>query len=97
MFMSVRALCNRAFAAVTQHTPNLSVRAQAFASITVPDTMKKVQLGNSDLQVSVACLGTMVSAPSNVTAGWFSWYHIFLYTYSVAQRARYGRISFQSL
>ena len=30
--------------------------------------MKKVQLGNSDLQVSVACLGTMVrSAKKNCT------------------------------
>lgn len=63
MFMSVRALCIRAFAAITHRTPNLSVRAQAFASSTVADTMNKVQLGNSDLQVSVACLGTMVRAP----------------------------------
>lgn len=34
-----------------------SVRARAAAAI---DTMKMVKLGNSDLEVSYACLGTMV-------------------------------------
>lgn len=69
--MNVCALYRRAFSSVTQAV--LSKPGRSLAASAIPtgqvNIMKKVQLGNSDLQVSVACLGTMVRAPP-LTALW---------------------------